>query len=157
MSVLTVAVSLPVLLIGLLALRLHVPQSAGATTGPAQSTAAPLLILRPQVTHLMAVLGHGIVLRGTLEPTLPGLNTVRVVLHLPPGAAAATDQVDFAAAMLGMTMLPSRAVLRRGPAGAFTGRMRLPMFGQYHVAASLQMSLGRETGMFTLVLPFPHP
>ncbi len=149
-----VGVSLAIVLAGLLVSRLHGPLPAGATA-LAEPAATPLLILRPQVTHLAAALGHGIVPSGVLDPTLPGLNTVRVAPWLPLGVTQ-RGQIALAATKRGMTMPPSRAVLQRGHGGEFTGTIRLPMFGDYRVVVTLHTPAGRATGTFPLALPFPQ-
>ena len=132
------------LLVGLLAARPHAP-------APARAAAVPYLILRSRVTHFAAVLGHAGVLRGALEPTLPGLNSVRVVLQRPPGHPAA-GRLTLVATMPGMAMPPVRTTLQaRG--GGYSGALTLPMFGRYHVRVTLETAGSVATGALTLTLP----
>ncbi|GAC1431573.1 MAG: hypothetical protein NVSMB65_05060 [Chloroflexota bacterium] len=150
LAVALAGLGLILLLVALLATRLRLLPWGSAAT-PDRPAAVHFISPRPQVTYFAAALGHVGVLRGTLEPTLPGLNIVRVVLQRPVGASAA-GQLTLVATMPGMGMPPVRATLRARGNG-YSGALALPMFGRYHVAVTVERAGRTVRGAVTLTLP----
>ena len=99
-----------------------------------------------------AVLTGGVRVTGTLAPTLPGPNTVHLVVSGRASAAVQASHVGLVVTMPGMAMRPITAtLLARGP--GYAGIIRLPMFGYYRTAVVVTGRAGRYTGALTLEIP----
>ncbi len=127
-------------------------QQAGATP-----TIDPRFILRPQTLAVTATLAaeaaHAVSLRGTLSPSLPGLNTLR----LSPAASvsslfAGVRQIDVSVSMPGMLMAPVRARLTSHGAD-YTGPVRLTMIGTYNAAMDFVVAGRHFSGTARLTVP----
>jgi hypothetical protein len=99
-----------------------------------------------------AVLTGGVRVTGTLAPTLPGPNTVHLVVRGRAGATVPASHVGLVVTMPGMAMRPITATLLARGHG-YTGIIRLPMFGYYRTAVVVTGRAGRYTGALTLEIP----
>jgi hypothetical protein len=107
--------------------------------------------VHPQTLPLSATLGSGIQLRGTVSPSIPGLNTFMVGLATT-GTAPEIDHIDLVITMLGMAMTPIHGRLDPHD-GSFVGQVRLPMFGQYRAQGTSVAAGGNRSGSFDIMLP----
>jgi hypothetical protein len=127
-------------------------RSLSAATRPAQPTIDASLILHPRSTRIAAHLAGGITLRGTLSPTLPGANTVHVMVYTHSGTPVTAGRLTLNATMPGMVMAPVRAILH-AHAGGFTGVLHLPMFGEYVARVAFTDTPHPWHGTLALTLP----
>lgn len=96
----------------------------------ARSAIDPRLILHARTSGVRGVVEGGVRVSGTLYPTLPGSNTLRLTLHHTVGTTPPTGQVRVVVTMPGMDMPPVVATLAaRG--GGYQSTIALPMFGRY--------------------------
>lgn len=120
---------------------------------PSSSSVDPRLVIHPARTPLHAILSNGIVVTGSLSPTIPGKNEVRLVMG---GAGTHRPAVIIlTAAMVGMRMLPTRATLTRSGGNIYTGTITLPMFGAYRESVVVTTPAGTQRGIITVKLPLP--
>ena len=91
---------------------------------------------------------------GTLAPTLPGPNTLHLVVSGRAGVAVQASHVGLVVTMPGMAMRPIKATLVSRGHG-YAGVIRLPMFGYYRAAVVVTGRAGRYTGALTLEIPLP--
>lgn len=137
------------------AARTGAPGGTLAARPAAAAPAQPLLILWPRTSPIAGTLSGGWAVRGTLAPSLPGANTIRLAVRLPSGAAATAGSLTLTATMPGMIMPPVTAVLHaRG--GGYTGTLALPMFGDYAAVITLRSPEGRSSGTVDLRLALPR-
>jgi hypothetical protein len=156
-SFLVLAVLLVVLVVAAIILFMARSNDASNTTGPTNSPAAtatidPRLILHPRTMPLSATLGNGIHLRGTLSPSLPGTNTITLGLTQTQSAATLPKYIDLVITMPGMRMSPIHERLNFQK-GAFTGAIRLPMFGAYTAQVKFVTADGPRSGNLNLIVP----
>ncbi|MDQ2745348.1 MAG: hypothetical protein M3Z66_24035 [Chloroflexota bacterium] len=145
-----IIMTIPVLILGLPALR---AQSAGS--GPAATAGDPHLVLHPQTAGLRTVLSGGIIVTGAIAPTIPGENTVRLVVHGHSRTPQDSPPITLTVTMLDMKMEPLRTELVPKAHG-YIGVLKLPMFGRYRVSLTMVTPEGIEHGVFTIELPLPH-
>jgi len=129
----------------------------GRSSGSASSSrlSDPRLIIRPTQTQMHSILPDGTVVAGSLSPTIPGKNIVQLVMHSTSAGALRPTAITLTAAMLGMHMIPVRAVLTRTARG-YAGAITLPMFGVYRVSVALQTPAGTQHGIIIITLPLPR-
>ena len=112
------------------------------------------LILHAHRLPVGGTLSGGLQLSGTLYPSLPGQNTLRLAVRGPSPAALHGAHLSVRITMPGMAMAPIRATLRaRGR--AYNGAVVLPMLGRYRAAVALTTPAGRSSGVVTLTVPLP--
>jgi len=119
----------------------------------ARSTVDPRLILHARTSGVGGVLAGGVRVDGTLYPALPGPNTLRLTLRRASGATASAARVTVVVTMSGMDMPPVAATLA-AHGRAYTGVIRLPMFGDYQARLVVRTPAGkRYTGVIALTAP----
>ena len=125
-------------------------------SAPAVRTATvdPRLLIRPQTIRVDGALTSSTRLRGTLTPSIPGPNTLRLVVRQAAGTLVLGGRVEIVATMPGMAMVPARATLIARGAG-YTGIISLPMFGRYRAQVVVTTPHARYTGVTTLAMPLP--
>ena len=131
---------------------------ARAQVGPATATVQqvptptvdPRLILHPRARRFVAAFGPGFRVAGTLDPSIPGANAIR--LAAPGGHAS--GRLVVRVTMPGMAMAPIAATLT-AHGGGFTGRVTLPMFGTYRADMTLRHAGRSVRGTATLEIPLP--
>jgi hypothetical protein len=128
---------------------------AGSSSPAATPTVDPRLILRARTLRIAEALPGGLRLVGTLYPTLPGPNTLRVAVRQRSRAPLQGGRVSLVATMPGMAMAPARATLRWHNNG-YTGTLRLPMLGRYRVQVVVDAPAGRSTGTVVIALLPPQ-
>ena len=109
-------------------------------------------MLQPRTVGVGAVLTGGLRVTGTLAPTLPGPNTVQLVVRGRAGATVPASHVGLVVTMPGMAMRPIKVALVSQGHG-YAGVIRLPMFGFYRAAVVVTARAGRYMGGFTLEIP----
>jgi hypothetical protein len=136
--------------VGILSIR-GASSHSGAAAAPSIRVDSRLVLHR-QTVPFSDTLAGGVTLTGTLSPSLPGLNTLTLRLHVPDRQAARDGQIELEISMPGMAMRPIRAILAMNSHG-FSGYAALPMFGRYR--AQMQASIGgrRYMGEFLLTVP----
>jgi len=98
-------------------------------------------------------LAGGVRVDGTLYPALPGPNTLRLTLRRASGATASAARVTVVVTMPGMDMPPVAATLA-AHGRAYTGVIRLPMFGDYQARLVVRTPAGkRYMGVIALTAP----
>jgi len=136
--------------VGLLGLRSADSQPRSA---PVVATSGhSLLILRGGPTPFAGALGGHATLRGTISPSLPGLNTLTLRIDLPGGRVAWGGHVSLVLTMPGMAMLPVRATLTASSQG-YRGSAIVPMFGRYRAQVDATTASGRYHGAVSVALP----
>ena len=140
----------------------HGPASTSPAASP-RATIDPRLIIHPRTLHVMGAFSGGVRLSGTLSPAYPGENTFHLTarrngrnLAQVPGQTgpAQGSRLTLEATMPGMAMPPVHGTLT-GHDGRYSGTLRLPMFGTYRIAVTIEMPGGPETGTITVTLPLP--
>jgi len=126
---------------------------SGSTSS--SSIVDPRLIIQPTRTHMQSVLSNGIILTGSLSPTIPGKNAVQIVVHSRLTGAQRPVAITLQATMAGMHMIPTRALLTHTVRG-YAGTITLPMFGAYHLSVALQLVTGTQRGVIIIKLPLPR-
>ena len=121
-------------------------------TSPAAPPIDQRLIVRAHTARVWGLLTGGLRLSGTLYPTLPGLNTVRLAVDGPRSSSLRGGHVGLIAMMLGMGMAPAKATLVPCASG-YCGTLTLPMFGRYQAQAVLITPARRIAGKLSIVLP----
>ena len=134
--------------IALLPLGLRTP----VVSRPAGSAIDPRLIVHASTAPVAAVLPGGLRLAGTVYPTMPGPNTVRVVVSGPSAGRSLKGRVELIATMSGMAMRPARATLVPRH-GAYSGVLTLPMFGRYVARIDVVTPVGRIAGKMVIDIP----
>ncbi len=145
------------LLLGLSLLTLRNGTAGSNSAVPAVSptpTIDPRLILHPHTVAIAASLTHGLRLRGTLAPDLPGINALDLALYDPQTRRAHGSRLRLEATMPGMPMSPVHATLTN-TLGRYSGPISLPMFGTYRVAVEMSTTNGMATGVLTVTIPLP--
>ena len=112
------------------------------------------LVVRGHHQAVVATLGAGVRVHGSLYPALPGVNTLDLTLR---GAARMVDAIgpgrlDLNVVMPGMVMRPVRVTLR-GRNGRYRGNLSLPMFGGYVARVVLVTPGGQWRGTMDLAVP----
>jgi hypothetical protein len=134
------------------------PRATGSSTVSAAPAAVPTvdprLIIHPQTVAIAGVLSGGMHLSGTLYPTIPGANTLRLTLRRGSGEPVLGAHIRLVATMPGMALVHGRAVLAFRH-GRYSGVLRLPMFGFYLAQVVVDTPAGHYTGVITLTLPLP--
>jgi len=149
---LLVGVLIAVVALGFGLLMTNLRLSGSASTS---SIIDPRLIIHPTQTHMQGFLSNGVFLTGSLSPTMPGKNTVQLVLSPVMSGASRPAAITLTAAMLGMHMIPTRAVLTRTVRG-YAGTITLPMFGAYRMRVEMQTPAGMQRGIIIIKLPLPR-
>jgi hypothetical protein len=138
-----------------LGIELSVRQARSAESPVSTTAVAARLVLHPHTTRFRGVLSNGAAVTGTLFPTIPGENTIRLVLSGPSEAPKGGSAVTLVAAMLGMRMAPARADLVSGAHG-YAGIIDLSMFGRYRVSVRVVTPRGARHGTIRIELPLPR-
>ncbi len=150
--------ALGLLLVALIGLKVFLPPSTAQSAASVKPAAAPVvdrrLILHAHSTRVSGWLAGGLHLAGTLYPTLPGPNVLRVAVVAQHLAPVRGSRVEVVATMPGMAMRPARATLVPCAAG-YCGSLTLPMFGRYQVQTVIATPSGRLTGSLGIELPLP--
>lgn len=126
-------------------------QVQSASSIPATPAIDPRFIIHPKTTQLRVSLSPGLLLSGSLSPSIPGENTIHLAPRGQDRGLRNSASITLVATMPGMAMVPQRA--RLVPDGhGYTGSISLPMFGRYRVL--VQMA-GKKTVM-NVGLPLPR-
>lgn len=133
--------------------------STSAATGTSNSTSAaaavdPRLVLHPHTTSITGSLAGGLKVSGTLSPTIPGKNTLRLALRSANGQPVPAGHVSLVVTMPGMSMPPIRATLH-AQGSAYASTIRIPMFGRYHATVTFATPTRHYTGAMAVNLPLP--
>jgi hypothetical protein len=149
-----IAVPLLAIGVGAGAFAAHGSQQASAPT-PAVPTIDSRLILRPHNVPVHGTMVGGAVLSGSIYPGIPyRTNTIQLTLTRGGHTLAATGGASLSVSMVGMQMLPVKAVLH--PAGSgYSGTLYLPMFGSYRGPITVATSSGSLTGTIEVTAPLP--
>ncbi len=123
--------------------------------GSTPATTDPRLIIQPTTTRLISQLPAGLVAVGSLSPTIPGKNSVRIDVRQHGHIAAGPISVTLTFTMLDMKMPPQRTELI-AHSHYYTGTIDLPMFGRYRVDVRVTTVTSRYRGSLTLALPLPR-
>jgi hypothetical protein len=127
--------------------------TARSTLVPAATpTIDPRLILHPRALPLSAALANGIHLGGTLSPSIPGPNTITLRVTRANDTAARATSIELVITMPGMSMAPIHERLDPQK-GAYTGVVRLPMFGVYTAHVRYMAADGPQAGTLNLTVP----
>ncbi len=113
------------------------------------------LIIHPTRTDVRGTLSNGVIVTGYLTPTIPGKNTVQIVVKSGVPRAFQPRTITLKVTMIGMHMTPKWVVLGRAARG-YAGSITLPMFGVYRVSIALRTPPGTERGTITVELPLPR-
>ncbi len=127
-----------------------------STAAPhATPTVDPRLVLHPRFAPVAGALTHGVGVRGTLYPALPGRNALRLTVHWHARRLRGTPMM-LVATMPGMPMPPIRVTLV--PRGDdYRATLALPMLGAYRARVTMDTLDGRATGALTLQLALLAP
>ena len=125
-----------------------------AGTASAHPAINPALFIHPHTTAVHGTLAGEASITGWLFPTIPGVNTLHLVILRPSGTRQTRGRVAVVADMAGMKMTPSRALLTPGSHGR-TGRILLPMFGLYRMRVVVTTPAGVARGVIELNVPMP--
>jgi hypothetical protein len=112
----------------------------------------PRLILHRRTTSISGAIGGGVSVDGTLTPSLPGLNTIRLHILLPGRQVGLGGRVGLVLSMPGMAMPPVHVTLN-AESGDYRGSVALPMFGRYRAEVDAATASGRYTGAISLIMP----
>jgi len=142
--------------IAIIGLKLAVWTSGGsrpraAIASGAHAAVDPRLILHARTSGVGGVLTGGVRVDGTLYPTLPGPNTLRLRLRRASGTMVAR-QVRVVVTMPGMAMAPVTATLT-AHGRSYAGVIRLPMFGEYRATVVVRTPVRRYGGSVALAVP----
>jgi len=127
------------------------PFDAHATRRPTP-TIDPRLVLKPHAVPVKARF-HTVEISGTLYPSLPGHNILRLSVRGDRGDAGRFVGGDVVVTMSGMRMAPSRAHLRV-QGYSLVGTIELAMFGRYLARITLH---GNHSVSGTVPLTVPLP
>jgi hypothetical protein len=127
------------------------------STGSASSGSGidPRLIHHPHTTRLRGSLSDGSMVTGFLSPTIPGANTVHLVVHGTGRAPKTASVLTLVATHLDMKMRPVRSVLVLDSQG-YAGVIHIPMFGRYRLSITAVASGITRRGSITLDFPLPR-
>jgi len=147
------------LLLALLACSLLLPAAIAvslvsvraAGTSPAP-VAGSNLVLHPRTTDVRGALAGGIDITGSLYPTIPGTNAIRLAWR---ATGPLPHSLTLTAEMPGMRMVPSQVTLQLRKRG-FSGSIVLPMFGHYQLTVTARTRHGLWRARFGLELPLPR-
>ena len=121
----------------------------------ARPTVDPRLIIHARRTGIAGALYGGIGVSGSLYPTLPGVNTVRLLLREGAGRPLVGGRISLVVTMPGMPMAPIRSVLTATAQG-YRGALHLPMFGAYRAQVVVAAAAGRYRGAIPIVVSLPR-
>jgi hypothetical protein len=101
------------------------------------------------------VFSDGTMVTGFLSPTIPGANTVHLMV-LGSGRASKTAPVlTLVATHLDMKMRPARSILVL-ESQVYAGVIDIPMFGRYRLTITAVSSGRTHRGSITLDVPLPR-
>lgn len=127
-----------------------------AIASGAHAAVDPRLILHARASVVRSALNSGVRVDGTLYPSLPGPNTLRLTMpgmSGAPGRAASVGRVEVVVTMPGMAMPPIAATLT-AHGRDYAGIIGLPMFGDYRARLVVRTPAGkRYTGAIALTVP----
>lgn len=118
----------------------------------ARPTVDPRLVLRRHAEPFSGTIDGGLMLSGTLSPSLPGVNTIHLTIGRAGQHPARGSRVTLVLTMPGMVMAPVRATLAARAHG-YSGSVVLPMFGTYRAQVDAIFHGGRYRGSLTMRLP----
>jgi hypothetical protein len=111
----------------------------------------PRLVMVSRTTAVQARLSSDARLTGTLSPTIPGSNTLHLVIRDKAGAIVRGGHLRLSTTMPGMRMVPIITTLVPQSDG-YSGVLLLPMFGRYRATVRTDTPTGRYAGTLAIVL-----